>query len=656
MTAVASHPASGRRSPLLEPAGLVTVALALSLGWGIRGNYGHEIGAMVPGALAAIAAVIVSRRADWLARVPFAAFSGALGWGFGGSISYMQVIGYTHSGQVESQLWGFAGLFVIGFLWAALGGGGTALALCLDRRRLQGLFPALLVAFAALSIPPLLLAAVDASSASGDAMRRQDSPLYWLDSDWLDAVCVVLSMLVLHFVTRRGEGLPRLLLLAAIGAACGALIQTILHAASLDGALWTLLVRPQGDTTAFPPEQLVTNWPNGLPAIAGFLGGLVGLVGGLVWWAFRHGRFEGGTRLCLWLALGWLGGFLLLPVLLGVRMTPPRGDDWAGVLGLSVAALLWCRAEKLPGVTAATLVAGTIGGLGFSGCVLLKLLMVAPGNPSLLSDPATIESWSHWQRANWHSFLEQTYGFANGLGVAVALGLLAPRLPAADDTGPRRRWTELVSVLFVIPWLLHANLVDNVADWTALRDGHRALPEAMRAPLFGAIGLSARQWFDLFFGVAAAGFSFLAWIQLRRPVAIVPRDWLGRAQLLLVLLLWPMALGNFAKALPGFGEQRLLTEGTILVAAVAVTLLALVVPAASIARTDDRSPDAAIRSLVRRAALWLLVAVLVAPVLETAIVRAVYGNSGAGHSGTNLRFGPDANWRTRPVLKGTTHR
>lgn len=642
-------------SPLLRPAGLLAVALALSLGWGIRGNYGHEIGAMVPGALAALAAVVAARRADWLARVPFVAFFGAVGWGFGGSISYMQVIGYTHSGHLPTQLWGFAGLFVIGFLWAALGGGGTALALCLDRKRLEELFPAILVSFAALSVPPLALAALHDAGAAGDAMRRQDGLLYWLDSDWLDALCVALAMLGMRLVAERGADSARLLLHGAVGAAAGALLQALLRAAGLEALLWDLLVRPQGDTGAFPPERLVTNWPNGLPLVAGHLGWLAGLAAGLFAWGASRERFGGGMRLCLWLAVGWLGGFLLFPVLLGLRMTPPRGDDWAGILGVLVAALLWCRAEKLPGVAAAILVAGTVGGLGFSGSALLKLLMVAPGNPSLTADPVALDAWRHWQQANWHSFLEQTYGFANGLGIALALGLLATRLPAADDSGPRRRWTELVCVLFVIPWLLHANLVDDVADWTALRDGHRALPESMRAPLLGSIALSARGWFELFYGVAAAGFSYLAWIQLRRPVALVPRDWLGRAQLLLLLLLWPMALGNFAKALPGFTEQRLLTEGTILVVAVAVTLLTLLVPASPTAETGH-APRGGWEGFLRRAAVWLLVAAVAAPPVGTAVVRAVYGGAGAGHSGVNLRFGPEANWRTRPVLKGERHR
>ena len=97
-------------------------ALSLSLGWGIRGNFGHEAGAMIPGALAAMAAVLMSGRQDWWQRVAYFAMFGAIGWGFGGSISYMHVIAYTHSGHLPSQVYGFACLFVIGFTWGALGG------------------------------------------------------------------------------------------------------------------------------------------------------------------------------------------------------------------------------------------------------------------------------------------------------------------------------------------------------------------------------------------------------------------------------------------------------------------------------------------------------------------------------------------------------
>jgi len=96
---------------------VIWIGLSLSIGWGIRGNFGHEYGAMIPGMLASLAAVLLSGRSDWHRRSLFFAFFGALGWSFGGSISYMQVIAYTHSGHSSSVLYGFACLFVIGFLW-----------------------------------------------------------------------------------------------------------------------------------------------------------------------------------------------------------------------------------------------------------------------------------------------------------------------------------------------------------------------------------------------------------------------------------------------------------------------------------------------------------------------------------------------------------
>src|SRR5262249_38166643 len=123
------------------------IGLSLSIGWGIRGNFGHEHGAMIPGVLAALAVVLLAGREDWHPRCMLFAFFGALGWAFGGSISYMQVIAYTHSGHSPSVLYGFACLFVIGFLWAAMGGAGTALPACLDRDRLKEFFVPLTVVF-----------------------------------------------------------------------------------------------------------------------------------------------------------------------------------------------------------------------------------------------------------------------------------------------------------------------------------------------------------------------------------------------------------------------------------------------------------------------------------------------------------------------------
>src|SRR5438132_8492912 len=128
---------------------VLLTGLTLSIGWGIRGNFGHEYGAMIPGALVAMAVVLLSGREDWWRRIAYFGMFGALGCSFGGSISYMQVIAYTHSGHSGSVLYGFACLFVIGFVWAAMGGAGTALPVFLDRQRLTEFFAPLIAIFVA---------------------------------------------------------------------------------------------------------------------------------------------------------------------------------------------------------------------------------------------------------------------------------------------------------------------------------------------------------------------------------------------------------------------------------------------------------------------------------------------------------------------------
>src|SRR5258708_18242977 len=111
------------------------VALSLSIGWGIRGNFGHEWGAAMPGALGAMGVVLVSGREDWHKRIAVFGVFGAIGWMTGGMMSYMHVIGYTHSGDSLSVWYGFLCLFIIGFVWAAPGGMATAFPAVLNRQR-----------------------------------------------------------------------------------------------------------------------------------------------------------------------------------------------------------------------------------------------------------------------------------------------------------------------------------------------------------------------------------------------------------------------------------------------------------------------------------------------------------------------------------------
>lgn len=495
----------------------VLTALALSVGWGIRGNFGHEYGAMIPGALAATAVAILSGRDDWRRRAAYFAMFGALGWSFGGSISYMQVIAYTHSGHSPSVLYGFAGLFVIGFLWAAPGGAGTAFAAFTDRERLTGVFAPLSAVFLVWALQ---------GEVVEPWLARQGYSLNWYDTDWPGALSAPLAVLALATVRRR---------------------------------------------------------------------------------------FDWGTGLVLWMAAGWWLGFLVLVNLLGLRMTPPRGDNWAGCLGMTVGLLLYLARTGLAPVARAGLVCGFAGGVGFAAASMLKLVEVTCG-----------------VEANWHSILEQTTGLFNGLALAAALAGPARSAPSVADEGvPSRRWTEAYAVGFVLVLVTYLNLRKNAGEW--VRVG--AVPATMG-------GLSAGTWFNLGYAALAVAVLVPLFRHLRRPVALVPIDPLGRAQLLFVVFLWWMTVGNFERALVHFTGQRLVTEGVIAVNAAACTLLVLL--AAVPTRVGPAHP---VSGLVPRPRFGRLVAAgltaaAVSVVVDWGVVRAIYGDRFAGHAKLHVRFGP----------------
>ena len=154
---------------------LVFAGLSLSIGWGIRGNFGHEWGAALPGALAAMAAVLMSDRQDWLRRVAYFAMFGAIGWFFGGSMAHMVLIAFTHSGNSPSVLYKFYCLFLTGFLWGALGGGLTALPAFLSRERLTQFFVPIGAVFLAWWIEAML----EARFIESNPHYHGRNPLEW---------------------------------------------------------------------------------------------------------------------------------------------------------------------------------------------------------------------------------------------------------------------------------------------------------------------------------------------------------------------------------------------------------------------------------------------------------------------------------------------
>lgn len=664
---------------------LLLVLLSLSIGWGIRGNYGHEAGAMMPGVLAGIAMALVSGREDWKRRIPFFAFFGALGWAFGGSIAYMVPPSYTQSGHLPTQVYGFFATFLEGFLWAGLGGAVTAFAAVADDEELTGIFRPLLwvVSFWTLQYvvqdtPFHLQDRLFSAFGADRSDFRQRDPLYWLDSEWVEAVVAMLALCAFDLWERRGSKAGHLLWMSAAGAGAGWSIQSILTATGWLAPLLAALVHPQGDVglidpaTGFPrfaAQDLLTNWPMLFIRLGPHLGWIGGGVAGIAVYFRRHGEWRDGSALPMRMAIWSLLVFLAGPVLLsnlpffreigGFRLAPPRGDSWANILGCYLGFVLHFRKAGRGELVFAGVLAGALGGFALTTAQFIKVLCVTPGNPVLTQDPAVIAAWSHWRSANWHSLvLEQFAGLLYGLAVYVPLAVLAKRVPVRKAAALTRPWTQVAAVMFVFNLVTYINLVKNVADWTeprAVGQGvFRSVAPLLRAPLLGAIELSAWTWFTLMWAAFTVGTAWVLVRHRRRPVALIPPTWEGKGQLFYLAFLWMIVVANFSKALVSFHESRIGTEGVVMLNALICTVLVL-----GVGMRTSPAPiiqPAEFRQLTLRS--WAVAgAVLVgAMVCYTAGIRMIYHDHAIGWGGNNLRFGEQADWRVKPIQLKLRHK
>jgi hypothetical protein len=335
-------------------------------------------------------------------------------------------------------------------------------------------------------------------------------------------------------------------------------------------------------------------------------------------------RWDPATSLILHMVVGWWAAFLLLVVVLGWRMTPPRGDNWAGCTGMAAGMWIYFRRRGWNHVLAASLITGFIGGFGFATATLLKLVEVRSG-----------------LETNWHSVLEQTYGLINGLGVGLAVWFLARTAPRLTES-PLSRWAQFGCVGFVLLVIPYLNLVKNPEVWVKAK----AVPQQL-------YGFLAETWFNLAFLALSAAFMVLLWRHSRRRIALVPVSPLGKAQLLYLALLWCVVIGNLERALVSFAPQRLITEGVIHVNALLCTVIAL---AWASNPEDTRMPPAVnAPPRARFIAAVGLVAALLSVAADWGIVRAIYGNQFAGHASLHIRFGPRATAHTSKLKLDQPH-
>jgi hypothetical protein len=445
---------------------------------------------------------------------------------------------------------------------------------------------------------------------------------------------------------------------------------------------------------AYGSENFLNNWPQWFGDYPHHIGWVVGLILGVVLYFWKFGKFRNGALLFVYMASGWLLCFLAFPVLGslllsehgGIRMTPPRSDDWAGITGVFVGMTLWMFRHGWREVAFASVVSGFIGGAGFSGISWLKLMMVAPGNKEKFTGMAAdgvissetsqeiVSTWANWQGQNWHSFLEQSYGFVNGIAIAVALALLATRVKEQpDNDNPPRRWTEAIAAFFVIVALTYVNLYKNVDVWfnhlkntiwkneVTLPSGKTELVQPLwdfpylgRIPGLDGLNMTPSGYFNLTYFLFAAAFLLLAFRHLKKPLALVPRSGLGKGQMIYLMILWVMVVACFERSLTGFTEGSLLSDWFFFANGVICTCLILLLPR-DFEQVPIQVPES-FKPLYRKAWMFGLAGMLLAVAVYFSTTRAVYGDYFAGHAGNHRRFGPEADWRIKPMLKNEEHR
>ena len=513
--------------------------LSLCVGWGIRGNFGHEYGAAIPGALAAMAIVLLSGREDWLRYIHFFALFGAIGWSFGGSMSYMMVVGYSHSSHTPTVLYGFANLFVIGFLWAALGGAGTALPVFFTesiQNQSTSLLPILFVPMCAVFVGWSLQAVVVDLIFTPKRMQRHESPLYWYDSDWLAALVAIVATLLIIII---------------------------------------------------------------------------------------RGKIDMGTALILYLAVGWFVGFLLLVNVLKLRMTPPRGDNWAGCVGMVLGMLVFCWHYNLSGLAFVTLMSGLTGGIAFSFGQLLKLFGIKTG-----------------LQTNWHSVMEQLQGLLFGIGLAITFGLILNRTPQLETDPSFPRWMEMFAVFCILIVLTYLNYRKAGQTWV---DSVDSLSERMYGlPVIGWLRHSRGWigWFELFYAALSIMLIAVLYFNLREPIPFISSQWMGKGQLLYLVFLWWIVIINFERALVNFSAGRLITEGVIILNA-AICTVVMAISAQFV--TQHIGSVFSFSELIRTVSILGIAVMVMTTFAFWGVKHLLYGKQHAPGASLHIRFGEESN-------------
>ncbi|MBL8851945.1 MAG: hypothetical protein JNG89_19890 [Planctomycetaceae bacterium] len=336
-THAAAPPAPVESPPLWQP--MLLAAMAGGLAWGIRGQYGHETGAMMAGLLMGFVLVLLfCLRANSLAAARAVALC-TVGIGFGGSETYAQSVGLTHDaafiGNWSALLWGMLGLSIKGAVWVGFGGIFLGMGLGGVRYRsremllvMLGLIALHFVGVKLLNRPfdpanhvlPPIYFSHDWSLANDPSVELKPRP-----EMWGGLVFALLSLVAYTGFVRRDPMAPRMGLWGILGGALGFPLSQVHQA----WHAWD----PAAFGTGFATQ---INWWNFMETGFGcFMGATLGL--GL--WLHRRRIAVGATEPASSLPGEFEAGLLLAHValLVGAEFIPQMFawyGQWGYVLGL----------------------------------------------------------------------------------------------------------------------------------------------------------------------------------------------------------------------------------------------------------------------------------------------------------------------------------
>ena len=183
--------------------------------------------------------------------------------------------------------------------------------------------------------------------------------------------------------------------------------------------------------------------------------------------------------------LGWLVAFLVLPVLGsiplarygGLRLTPPRSDDWAGVLGVFLGVSIYARRNKMAPVAYAWLSISCWVESPFPSCTVSFADPHSGPSRSQLGSAKFLPSGDIINSPTGTAS-SRSQVFAFGVVTCLTFASLWPKLKRVSDEPPVRRWTDAFAVSFVVLFMTYLNVVKNVPEWT--KKEHPLVPAVMK--------------------------------------------------------------------------------------------------------------------------------------------------------------------------------